>query len=170
MQGVELPVRKLVGFRRTKELAPGETRRITIRIPLSEELRLWSHAGKRQIVHRGVWRSAARRASGDPVKTLRVRIAGSIPRTVKTVTLLPEQLTIGVGQTIDLRGRDRWSQQLAREARPDDGGSGILTVVLADDSFAELARNKLASGPVTAVGPDGATIRRRSTAWPHRHR
>jgi beta-glucosidase len=104
------------------------------------------------------------------VKTFRVRVFGRIPRTVKTVTLAPAQLSLAPGQTIDLRGRNPWLQNLA-PAGLADAGDAIVTAVRADDSFAGLAQERVAfasnrpavatvapDGTLTAVAPGVATI------------
>jgi beta-glucosidase len=161
--------RKLVGFRRTEVLAPGESRRITITVPLTGTLRAWSASSRRQVVTRGTWRFTLARSATDPVRTFAVRVAGRIPRSVKTVTLAPAQLSLARGQTIDLRGRNPWFAGLA-PAHPQ--ADQILSAVRADDSFADLAdtsirfssnRPSVASvdgkGVVTARGPGVATIK-----------
>jgi len=170
-RGLELPARKLVGFRRTKVLAPGESQRLTIKIPLATTLRMWNAALRRQVVYRGDWRLRVSRSAVDSVRTFKVRVHGRIPRTIRTVTLAPVQLTLRPGQTIDLRGRNPWLQGLAPTGL-DDAGDSIITAVNADDSFADPKDLRPvfssdrpavaavdAAGKVTAVAAGVTTIR-----------
>ena len=160
--------RRLVGFRRTKTLAPGRSQRITIAVPLTRTLRAWDARRGREVVRRGTWRFTLARSATDPVQSFTVRVSGRIPRSVETVTLSPAQLSLTRGQTIDLRGRNPWLDGLA-PAHPQ--GDRVLTAVRADDSFADpgdLAvrfssnRRSVATvdgkGVVTARGPGVATI------------
>jgi beta-glucosidase-like glycosyl hydrolase len=165
-----VPTRKLVGFARTKVLAPGAGQRITIKIPLVPNLRAWDAKERRQAVRRGEWRFALARTASDPVKTFAVHITGRIPRRITTVTLQPTQVAIAPGKTIDLRGRNPWRRGLA-PPRYDPIGDRIITAVRADDSFADLraARVTFKSnrpavatvtrvGKVKAIAPGVATI------------
>ena len=161
--------RKLVGFRRTKVLAPGAGQRITITVPLVRTLRSWDANSRRQVVRRGTWRFTLARSATDPVRTFAVWVGGRIPRHVETVTLAPARLSLTRGQTIDLRGRNPWLDGLA-PAHPR--GDHVLSVVRGDDSFGDLGdvsiafasnRSSVASvdrnGVVTARAPGVATIK-----------
>jgi hypothetical protein len=161
--------RKLVGFRRTRVLAPGRSQRVTIAVPLTRTLRTWSAGSRRQVVRRGTWRFTLARSATDPVRSFGVRVGGRIPRSVGTVTLAPAQLSLTRGETIDLRGVNPWLDGLA-PAHPQ--GDRVLSVVRADDSFAGLGdvpvrfssnRPAVASvdvkGVVTARRPGVVTIR-----------
>jgi beta-glucosidase len=168
--GVDLPQRKLVGFKRTKVLAPGRSQRLAIAVPLVPSLRAWNVGLRRQVVRRGVWRFAVARSAARPVRTFRVRIRGQIPRRVRTVTLAPVQLSLARGQSIELRGRNPWSQGLPPVGLAE-AGDGIVSAVRADDSFVDLSRTRMTftsnrpavatvdrAGRLTAVGPGVATI------------
>jgi hypothetical protein len=160
--------RRLVGFRRTRILAPGRSQRLIITVPLTRTLRTWDARRGRAVVRGGTWRFTLARSATDPVQSFAVRVGGRIPRSVETVTLAPAQLSLTRGQTIDLRGRNPWLDGLA-PAHPQ--GDRVLSVVRGDDSFADLGdvsirfssnRRRVATvdgkGVVTARAPGVATI------------
>ena len=160
--------RRLVGFRRTRTLAPGRSQRLTITVPLPRTLRTWDARRGREVVRRGTWRFTLARSATDAVQSFAVQVGGRLPRSVETVTLAPAQLSLTRGQTIDLRGRNPWLDGLA-PAHPQ--GDRVLSVVRGDDSFADIGdvsirfasnRRRVATvdgeGVVTARAPGVATI------------
>jgi beta-glucosidase len=168
--GVTLPTQRLVGFRRTRSLGPGESQRITIAVPLIRTLRMWDAGRGRQVVHPGKWRFRLARSSRDVVRSLPVRITGSIPRKVATVSLAPPQLTLEPGQKLNLRGRNPWFDGLA-PTQFQERGDTIVSAVRRDDSFVDPsgASMRFASsrpgvlrvdgdGTLTAVAPGVATV------------
>lgn len=135
--GVALPRQMLVGFKRTRTLAPGHSEKITISVPLISSLRMWSAMRGREVVYRGAWHFRLARSSSDLVRSLRVRITGSIPRTISTVTVAPPLLTLSPRQRLNLRGRNRWLDGLA-PTRYQKEGDTIISAVRRDDTFADL--------------------------------
>lgn len=167
--GRDVPRRRLVGFRRTRELAPGETQRLVIKVPLTDTLRLWDPAGRRSFVPAGRWRLTLGRSATEPVRTLRLRITGRIPRVVRRLVLEPLRPVMRRGETQDLMGTNPMYRGLAPALA--DPGDRVLTAVRADDSFATLRARDVAftsnsptvatvdrRGVLTAVGPGVATI------------
>lgn len=168
------PRRRLVGFRRTRVLRPGASQRITVAVPLVRTLRAWDPARRRSVVYAGTWRFQLAASSSRPLRTIPVRVTGSIPRTVATLALAPPPLALPVGGTLDLRGRNRWLDGLA-PTEFEHVGDTILSAVRRDDSFADPARIPVrfssnrpsvlkvdANGVVSAVAPGVATITARS--------
>jgi beta-glucosidase-like glycosyl hydrolase len=168
--GVTLPAQRLVGFARTRVLRPGRSQRIAISVPLVRALRMWDAGRGRQVVHPGTWRFRLARSSSKFVRTLPVRITGSIPRTVATVSLAPPKLVLAQGETLDLRGRNPWLDGLAPTEQQDRGDT-IVSAVRRDDTFVDLTNAPFqfssnrpdvlrvdAGGVVTAVGPGVATV------------
>jgi beta-glucosidase len=132
------PREQLVGFARTLALRPGGSQSITISVPLISALRQWNSSLGREVVPSGIWQFRLGRSSRDFVYTFRVRITGSIPRTIATVTLSPPALTLSPGQTLDLRGRNPWLDGLA-PAQYQSVGDTIISAVRRDDSFVDLS-------------------------------
>jgi beta-glucosidase-like glycosyl hydrolase len=165
-----LPPRKLVGFKRTRALRPGASQRVTIAVPLIERLRHWDAKLRREVVYRGKWRFLLARSSRSIVRSLRVRVTGSIPRTIATVSLAPPLSALKTGQTLDMRGRNPWLDGLAPTQYQSDGDT-IVSAVRRDDSFADLTNVPItftsdspdvlrvdANGVVTAAAPGVATL------------
>ena len=168
--GVTLPKQLLVGFRRTRLLKPGASRRITIAVPLIERLRRWNAQSGREVVYPGRWRFRVATSSRRIARSLPVRITGRIPRTIATVSLAPPRVAFRAGQTLDLRGHNPWLDGLA-PTRYEDEGHTIISAVRRDDSFVDLTNVPMTfssnrsdvlkvdgNGVVTAVAPGVATI------------
>jgi hypothetical protein len=160
----------LVGFRRTRPLKPGASQRITISVPVAERLRRWNARGGREAVYRGTWRFRVATSSRQFVRSLPVRIRGSIPQALATVSLAPPKVSFKPGQTLDLRGRNPWLDGLA-PTQYESRGDTIISAVRRDDSFADLTNVPVtfkssrpdvlevrSDGVVTALAPGVATI------------
>jgi beta-glucosidase len=156
--GRDVPRRRLVGFRKTRDLDPGTSQRISIRIPIADRLRLWDAAAKRSRVYPGTWTFEVSGSAGGEIHRLRVRISGRIARSIRHLTAQPPKSTLRVGETLDLRGKNRWLQGLGPAGTPPRAAD-IVTAVRQDDSFADLTHAKLryrSDRPgVIHVGPKG---------------
>ena len=99
-----------------------------------------------------------------------VRVSGSIPRGIATVSLAPPKVVLAPGETLDLRGRNPWLDGLA-PAQYQAQGDTIVSAVRRDDSFADLSGVPLSfssdrpevlrvsgDGVITAAGAGVATI------------
>jgi beta-glucosidase len=170
VMGVTLPRRRLVGFQRTHVLKPGASQRLTIAVPLIRTLRTWDARHGRSIVYPGTWRFRLASSSVKVVRSLPVRVTGSIPRSIATLSLAPPRLKLVVGQTLDLRGRNPWLDGLA-PTRFQSAGDTIIGAVRRDDTFADPKAVRLrftsdrpdvlrvdAGGVVTAVAPGVAAV------------
>ena len=170
VHGVELARQRLVGFKRTKVLKPGRSQEITIAVALIPALRVWKAQLGREVVYPGTWRFRIARSSRRIASSLPVRITGSIPRTINTVSLAPPQLTLKPGQELNLRGRNQWLDGLA-PTQYQSKGDTIITAVRRDDSFVDLTNAPLGfstdrpsvlrvdrNGVTTAVAPGVATV------------
>lgn len=169
VKGREVPRRRLAGFRRTRVLAPGETQKITIKVPLVTTLRLWDRTARRSIVPRGRWRFRLSHSATEPVRALALRVVGRISRRIVRLTLDPASPFMKAGATQDLMGTNPMYRGLAPElADPSDR---VLTALRADDSFADLKASDVRftsssppvatvdrSGRLEAVAPGVATI------------
>ncbi len=128
--------RRLVGFSRTRTLAPGESQLIRVRIDLADALRHWDPRGGRSAVTPGRWRIFAGRDSAHRAGSKMLDVHGPISRSVTRLTLAPDRLVLRAGTRIGLLGDNPWMQGL-----PPVGLSSaavpMLTAVRADDSFAD---------------------------------
>lgn len=75
---VKKPLRQLVGFERVKAVAPGESRRVYIEVPV-EELRFYDVIGRRFMVEEGSYTLAVGPASDKPALAAAVEIPGEKP-------------------------------------------------------------------------------------------
>ena len=117
--------------------------RTTLRTGVDERrLRMWNPARRREQVHTGRWRFRIARSASDVVRTLPVRVTGRIPRSVATVSIAAPALALEQGQTLDLRGRNRWLDGLA-PTNTTRIGDPIITAVRRDDTFVDLARRRI---------------------------
>ncbi len=168
--GESLPTQLLVGFQRTRVLKPGASQRITIAVSVIKTLRRWNAQRGREVVYPGTWRFRVSSSSQQIMRSLPVRITGSIPRTIATVTLAPPLFTLRTGQRLNLHGRNPWLDGLAPTQYQPEGDTTI-SAVRRDDSFVDLTSvpMKFSSdrpgvlkvnrhGVLTAVGPGVATI------------
>jgi beta-glucosidase len=168
--GATRPAQQLVGFRRTRVLKPRASQRITIAVPAIERLRRWDAQSGREVVVPGRWRFRLARSSRSIVRSLPVRISGSIPRKIATVSLAPPLSALSTGQTLDLRGRNPWLDGLA-PTEYERAGDTIISAVRRDDSFVDLTNAPItftsnrpdvlkvdANGVISAVKPGVATV------------
>src|SRR4051812_10947085 len=137
VRGVALPKQKLVGFGRTRVLKPGRSQTIRGSVPLTSALRQWSAKLQREVVYPGMWHFRVARSSRQVVRSLPVRVTGSIPRTIATLTIAPPRVSLTAGQALDLRGRNPWLNGLA-PAQYERQGDTIVSAVRRDDSFVDL--------------------------------
>lgn len=168
--GLALPRKLLVGFARTRVLRPHGSQTLTMAVPLIDTLRHWNAALGREVVPDGIWRFRVARSSVDPIASIPVRLTGTIPREIATVAVAPPVLSLPVGQSLDLRGRNPWLQGLAPNAGTANGDT-IISAARRDDSFVDLTGVRMtfrsdhpnvlraaSNGVVTAVAPGVATI------------
>jgi beta-glucosidase len=164
VSGREVPIRRLVGFRKTRELAPGASQTIAIDVPIADALRLWHASAKRSTVYPGTWTFEVSRSAGDAVGRLPVRISGRIDRSIRHLTAQAPKSTLKVGDTLNLRGNNRWLQGVAPTGT-NPRSQDIVTAVRDDDSFADLGKARLryrSSDPrIVEVTRDGRLIARR---------
>jgi hypothetical protein len=156
VSGRDVPLRRLVGFRRTRELAPGASQRVTISVPIADTLRLWDAAARRSVVYPGRWTFEVSGSAGERLHVLPVRITGRIARTVRHLTVQPPKSTLKVGEALSLRGKNRWLQGLGPVGTPARAAD-IITAVRQDDTFVDLSHAPLrfTSSSPTVVRVDG---------------
>jgi beta-glucosidase len=170
VRGAALPKQKLVGFARTRVLKPGRSQTMRVPVPLTSALRQWSAKPRREVVYPGTWHFRVARSSRQVVRSLPVRVTGSIGRSIATLVIAPPRMSLTAGQTLDLRGRNPWLDGLAPTQYEREGDT-IVSAVRRDDSFVDLTGAPLsfssdrpdvlradANGVIKAVGPGVATV------------
>ncbi|MFL5782249.1 MAG: glycoside hydrolase family 3 C-terminal domain-containing protein [Thermoleophilaceae bacterium] len=156
VSGRDVPLRRLVGFRKTRELAPGASQRVTISVPIADTLRLWDAAARRSVVYPGRWTFEVSGSAGERLHQLPVRITGRIARTVRHLTVQPPKSTLKVGEALSLRAKNHWLQGLGPVGTPARAAD-IITAVRQDDTFVDLSHAPLrfTSSSPTVVRVDG---------------
>ena len=170
--GTELPAKRLEGFQRTKDLAPGQSQQITLTVPVAN-LSFWDEQQLKEVVYDGPYRFGVGPDSADIVAAPRVQVTGAITPHVRYVTVQPDRVIFQRGQTLNLTGKNRWiasdtdPAMEQRHAAADD----IVEAVSNDQSFMNLSHATVSysssdpavatvsqAGIVKATGPGVATI------------
>lgn len=165
--GRTLPAKRLVAFDRTGRLAPGESERLSWKVPV-QRLRLFDEQRGRDVVYPGAYRFQIARSATDVIAERRVRIRGELRRPIRHVTVVPERTILERGDRLSLRGDNRWLADTTGGIYGSDGNS-IVEAARADQSFVNLPRARISyesSRPrVARVGRRGVvTARRRGVA------
>ncbi|WP_031517837.1 glycoside hydrolase family 3 C-terminal domain-containing protein [Streptomyces sp. NRRL F-5123] len=175
VKGRELPDKRLVGFQKTKVLRPGATQHVTLRVRVPD---LAFHDGQKaqQVVYDGRYRFEVGPDSATSAGSVQVTVHGSLTPHVAYVTVQPESVVYGAGDTIDLTGRNRWiKDDTDPTAQPGRNMSvtadHVVQAVNDDGSFVDLSRTAVRytssdpsvarvspRGVVTTVGNGVATI------------
>ncbi|GIF21123.1 beta-glucosidase-like glycosyl hydrolase [Actinoplanes tereljensis] len=173
--GVDLPAKRLAGFRKTRVLQPGEHE--TVAIPVqAADLAFYDEKQRRQVVYNGRYRFQVGADAAHVAGAVDVRIHGRITPRITSVTVQPDRVRLSPGDTLDLRGRNPWIAD--DTARSDATPSGehvradrVIEAVHNDESFVNLDRARVTyrsgnprvatispSGRVTAVAAGVTTI------------
>ncbi|MFB7509005.1 glycoside hydrolase family 3 C-terminal domain-containing protein, partial [Streptomyces broussonetiae] len=175
VSGVTMPQQRLVGFKNTGVLAPGERLHVTLPVKASD-LSVWNPATSRQTVFPGAWALTVASDSATVQSTATVNITGTLTPKVTTVTVQPGRLVYHAGETLDLTKKNPWIKDDTDPAKEQRDTSitadDIVEAVNNDQSFVNLSNAQVtysssnqavatvsSSGVVTA-GADGvATIK-----------
>ena len=101
--GLELPIRRLVGFAKTAVLRPGERQHIRLRVPVAE-LSFWDAAAMRSVVYAGGYEFQVARDAATVAGSVTVAVSGPLTPRVRYVTVAPERVVCTVGDTLDVAG------------------------------------------------------------------
>jgi beta-glucosidase-like glycosyl hydrolase len=170
--GQELPIRRLAGFQRTSTLAPGQSQRITLTVPVSS-LSFWDEKKLQQVVYDGTYDFGVGGSSSAMAVIGPVTVSGGLTPRVRYVTVQPGQVMFTPGQTLNLTGTNPWiapDTNASLEQRHAPAAS-IVEAVRTDQSFVNLSQAKVSysssnpsvasvnsRGVMTAVGAGVATI------------
>jgi transposase InsO family protein len=100
--------RRLVGFARTRELAPGHSQWPSIELGLPHGLSTWNSTKHREQVSPGTWRLILARSAAQPTAGVSVKLMGRIARRMERVTLASPTLRLSTGAHLNLRGTNPW--------------------------------------------------------------
>ena len=170
--GVQLPGEQLEGFRRTAVLAPGQTQRITLSVPVAD-LSQWDEASLKQVVYDGNYQFRVGPDAATAAGSGTVTVHGAITPRVQNVTVQPDQDVLRPGQTLSLAGANPWIGPDTDSALEQQHATAdnVVEAVNNDESFVDLSRAHVryassdpsvatvsADGTVTAVAPGVTTI------------
>ncbi|HEU5420405.1 MAG TPA: glycoside hydrolase family 3 C-terminal domain-containing protein [Streptosporangiaceae bacterium] len=158
--GVQLPARRLAGFRRTAVLQPGQTQHISLAVKVSS-LSFWDEQKLRQVVYDGPYQFEVGPDSGDIVASPQVQVTGAIMPRVQYVTVQPDRVVFQPGDTLNLAAKNPWIGNDTNPAleQPHASADNIIEAVSNDQAFVDLSHARVSyhsSNPdVASVSPDG---------------
>jgi beta-glucosidase len=154
--GVQLPVRRLRGLRRTAVLAPGETEHITLTVEVGD-LSLWDEGKLRQVVYNGPYTFAVGPDSAGVAAEGQVTVTGVLSQRIRHVTVQPGRVVLAPGETLNLTGKNPWIAAVTnpRLEQPHAPADHIVEAIRADQSFADLSQ---AAVGYRSSNPDVATV------------
>ncbi|HEY1643313.1 MAG TPA: glycoside hydrolase family 3 C-terminal domain-containing protein [Streptosporangiaceae bacterium] len=158
--GVQLPARRLAGFRRTAVLQPGHTQHISLTVKVAS-LSFWDEQKLRQVVYDGPYQFGVGPDSGDIVASPRIQVTGTITPRVQYVTVQPDRVVFQPGDTLNLAARNPWIGNDTSPAleQPHASADNIVEAVDNNQSFIDLSHVKVSyhsSNPdVASVSPAG---------------
>ncbi|MEC3992125.1 glycoside hydrolase family 3 C-terminal domain-containing protein [Actinacidiphila sp. DG2A-62] len=174
--GRELPRKRLAGFQKTRNLRPGETQHVTLRVRVAD-LAFHDGGSARQVVYDGGYRFEAGPDSATTAGSATVTVRGKLTPHVQYVTVQPESVVYDAGATVDLTARNRWiKDDTDPTAQPGRNlavtADHVVEAVNDDGSFVDLSKAGVRysssdpsvatvskKGVVTTVGNGVATIR-----------
>lgn len=160
IKGIDLPIKRLQGFQKTKILEPNQTEHISLKVK-GIQLANWSEKDKKEVVYQGDYRFQLGKNSSDIVDSQSVNIQGTLTPKITLVTVEPENLVYKAGETLDLSGKNKWIESDITPARKDfvPEADHIIEAVNNDESFADLSKAKInyksSNDNVAEVSPNG---------------
>ncbi|MEV5703741.1 glycoside hydrolase family 3 C-terminal domain-containing protein [Actinoallomurus sp. NPDC052274] len=156
--GLEMPKKRLVGFKKTAVLRPGATERVSITVDVAD-LAVWDAKAMRSFVPNGTYRFQVGADAADIAAAPAVKITGQITPKVQYVTVQPESVQYKVGDTIDLTGKNQWIKDDTDHSKEQRNievtADNIVEAVNNDQSFADLTHAKVHYG---SSDPHVATV------------
>ncbi|MFI6096478.1 glycoside hydrolase family 3 C-terminal domain-containing protein [Lentzea sp. NPDC051213] len=161
----DVPLQRLAGFQKTRQLGPGQTQRVVLPVKV-RDLAQWDTANKREAVPAGTYQFRVGTDAANIVARKDVQVSGTPTARVKHVTVQPESVVYRPGESFDLKGRNRW---LATDTTVT--ADRVVEAVNEDQTFVDLSRAQIsyrssnpavasvdASGVVRAIKDGAATI------------
>ncbi|MGH2642754.1 MAG: glycoside hydrolase family 3 C-terminal domain-containing protein [Chitinophagaceae bacterium] len=160
IKGIDLPIKRLKGFRKTKILKPNQTEHILLTVK-GIQLSNWNEQDKKEMVYNGDYQFQLGKDSRDIVDSQTVNIEGKLTPKIMHVTIEPENLVYHVGEELDLKGKNRWieSDVIPARQRFIPQADHIIEAVNNDESFADLSKAEInyksSNDAVAQVTSDG---------------
>ncbi|MFG2358320.1 ricin-type beta-trefoil lectin domain protein [Streptomyces sp. NPDC048521] len=158
VSGVTMPKQRLVGFKNTGVLAPGEKLHITLPVKASD-LSVWNPSTSKQTVFPGAWALKVASDSATVRSTATVTVSGTLTPKVSTVTVQPGRLVFHAGETLDLTKKNPWIKDDTDPAKEQRDTSitadDIVEAVNNDQSMVDLSS---ASVTYSSSNPAVATV------------
>lgn len=160
VKGIELPIKKLEAFQKTKVLQPGQSQHITLTINLAN-LSFWDEDKLKSVVYDGSYQFQVGYNSSDIADSVDVNIQGALTPQVTYVTVQPEKLIYHVGDEVNLTGKNQWIKSDVRPDREEQHAVAdhIVEAVNNDGSFVDLSNThifyKSSNNAVAKVGDNG---------------
>ncbi len=157
VSGVTMPKQRLVGFKNTGVLQPGEKLHVTLPVKASD-LSVWNPSTSKQTVFPGAWTLKVASDSATVQSTATVTVTGTLTPKVTTVTVQPGKLVYHAGETLDLTRKNPWIKDDTDPAKEQRDTSitadDIVEAVDNDQSFADLSKTSVtysSSNPAVAT-------------------
>ncbi|MGF7231812.1 glycoside hydrolase family 3 C-terminal domain-containing protein [Arachidicoccus sp.] len=140
----ELPIKRLEGFQKTEMLEPGQTQHISLTVNIAN-LSFWNEEALKSMVYNGAYQFEVGYNSRDIAASKEVDIEGTLSPKITYVTLQPERLIYHSGETIDLKGKNKWikSDINATQEDPHATADNIVEAVNNDGSFVNLSNTHI---------------------------
>ncbi|XVV16053.1 ricin-type beta-trefoil lectin domain protein [Actinoplanes sp. CA-131856] len=168
------PYPRLVGFKNTGVLQPGQSLKITLPVRAAD-LSVWNPATARQTVTPGSYVFRVGSDSATALSSATVAISGTLAPKAQTVTIDPGKVVLKAGETLDLRGKNPWIKDDTDPAKEKRDVSitadDVVEAVNNDQSFIDLSKTTVtyassdtkvatvsSAGVVTAVSDGVVTI------------
>ncbi|HUZ60882.1 MAG TPA: glycoside hydrolase family 3 C-terminal domain-containing protein [Hanamia sp.] len=167
IKGKELPIKKLEGFQKTKDLQPGESQHITLTVAAAN-LAFWDEKELKNVVYNGSYQFQVGYNSSDIADSADVDIQGMLTPKVVYVTVEPENLIYHVGETINLNSKNKWIKSDVNPALEEQHAvaDNIIEAVNNDGSFVNLANAHIqyhsSDKSVAAVNDKGIVTAKKS--------
>ncbi|MEV5750456.1 glycoside hydrolase family 3 C-terminal domain-containing protein [Actinoallomurus sp. NPDC052308] len=156
--GLEMPKKRLVGFKKTAVLRPGATERVSLTVNVAD-LAVWDAKAMRSFVPDGTYRFQVGADAADITAAPEVKVTGQITPKVQYVTVQPESVQYKVGDTIDLTGKNQWIKDDTDHSKEQRNlnvtADNIVEAVNNDQSFVDLTHAKVHYG---SSDPHVATV------------
>ncbi|MEU4245593.1 glycoside hydrolase family 3 C-terminal domain-containing protein [Actinoplanes sp. NPDC026619] len=156
--GLDLPAKRLAGFRKTRVLQPGERQQVAVQISVAD-LAFYDEKQRKQVVYQGRYQFQVATDAAHVAGSADVRIRGRITPRIASVTVQPDRVQLTPGDTLELGGRNPWIADDTAQAGEHVRADRVVEAVRNDESFADLSRARVSyrsSNPrVAAVGPTG---------------
>jgi beta-glucosidase-like glycosyl hydrolase len=160
IKGLELPIKKLEGFQKTRNLQPGQTEHIVLTVKAAD-LAVWDEQKLKSVVYNGSYQFQVGYNSSDIADLANVNIQGMLTAKVAHVTVQPENLVYHVGDVLNLHGKNKWIKSDINPNLEDKHAvaDNIIEAVNNDGSFVNLSDEQIqyhSDNPsVATVSKDG---------------